>query len=390
MLHKIFIFLALFIVIPDIYIYKMFITRLDTSTIIRWCYFIPSLLLLIGLVYLAFVAKDTIMTEKSRLVGWFIFAYMLFMLPKLFFFASSIFDLPIKYIFKWHIMPFSYLGILLAVIWVGILIYGATWGKTKFDIRNVSYTSPHIPAGFQGYKIVQISDIHIGSWEGNEEALTKAVKLINEQHADLIVFTGDLVNHRADELTGFEKILSSIKARDGIYSILGNHDYGPYYHWESPRAQAENLVSLKQKEAEMGWKLLNNEHTILHCDNDSIALIGVENEGEPPFSQHGDLNKALDGVNTSFKLLLSHNPSHWKREVLPQTDIDLMLAGHTHGMQLAFGQHSLSSLIYPQWRGMYKEGNRSLYVNVGLGFIGMPFRYGAWPEITVITLNRPQ
>ena len=137
----------------------------------------------------------------------------------------------------------------------------------------------------------------------------------------------------------------------------------------------------------MGWKLLNNEHVILHQGNDSIALIGVENEGEPPFSQHGDLTKAMQGTEGMFQLLLSHNPTHWRREVLPQSPIDLMLAGHTHAMQMALGHHSPSSFVYPEWSGMYSEEGRNLYVNVGLGFVGLPFRFGAWPEITVITLN---
>lgn len=214
------------------------------------------------------------------------------------------------------------------------------------------------------------------------------VDLVNAQKPDLIVFTGDLVNNRAAELDGFEEILSQLHATDGVYSILGNHDYGPYYRWKSKREQVNNLNDLKKRQADMGWILLNNEHTLLHRGNDSIALIGVENEGEPPFSQHGDLPKAQAGTNGLFKLLLSHNPTHWRREVLPQSDIDLMLAGHTHAMQLAIGHHSPASWIYPEWGGMYMEDNRGLYVNVGMGFVGLPFRFGAWPEITVITLDK--
>ena len=214
------------------------------------------------------------------------------------------------------------------------------------------------------------------------------VDLVNAQKPDLIVFTGDLVNNRAAELDGFEEILSQLHATDGVYSILGNHDYGPYYRWKSKRDQVNNLNDLKKRQADMGWILLNNEHTLLHRGNDSIALIGVENEGEPPFSQHGDLTKAQAGTNGLFKLLLSHNPTHWRCEVLPQSDIDLMLAGHTHAMQLAIGHHSPASWIYPEWGGMYMEDNRGLYVNVGMGFVGLPFRFGAWPEITVITLDK--
>lgn len=246
----------------------------------------------------------------------------------------------------------------------------------------------HQPQAFDGYRIVQLSDLHIGSWQGNTPAIRKLVDLVNAQQPDLIVFTGDLVNHRAVELNDFQEILAGLKAGDGVYSILGNHDYGPYFHWKSKQDQDNNLIELKQRQAAMGWKLLNNEHTFLIQGNDSIALIGVENQGEPPFSQHGDLPKAKAGIEGMFKLLLSHNPTHWRREVLPESDIDLMLAGHTHAMQLQLGNYSPSVYIYPEWGGMYLEGTRGLYVNVGIGYVGLPFRFGAWPEITVLTLRR--
>lgn len=198
---------------------------------------------------------------------------------------------------------------MLAVINAGVILYGSLIGKTQFEVKEVAYYSSKLPPAFKGYRIVQLSDIHIGSWEGNARALQRMVDLVNAQHPDLIVFTGDLVNNQAKELDGFQQILSGLHAKDGVYSVLGNHDYGPYYKWESQRAQVENLADLKKREAEMGWKLLNNEHVILHQGNDSIALIGVENEGEPPFSQHGDLTKAMQGTEGMFQLLLSHNPT---------------------------------------------------------------------------------
>lgn len=387
MMQKIFLFLSLILIIPDIYIYKMFITRLTVSPLWRCLYFVPSLFLFIGLIYIAFFAGNHLADEKSRWIGWFIITYMLFSFPKLIFFVCSLLDFPLKFLLKWSSMPFSYLGMALGIACAGIVLFGAIRGKTKFDVKEVVFRSPDIPKSFNGYKIIQLSDIHIGSWTGNEKAMVKAVDIINKQDADLVVFTGDLINHRAVELNGFENILSRIKAKDGVYSILGNHDYGPYYQWDSKQAQANNLIELKERQARMGWKLLNNEHVFIRHGNDSIALIGVENEGEPPFSRHGDLKRAMKGTeNTTFKLLLSHNPTHWKREVL-STDIQLMLAGHTHAMQLAFGRHSPSSWVYPQWKGMYEQDGKYLYVNVGLGFVGIPFRFGAWPEITVITLQ---
>lgn len=387
MLQRIFIFLTLIVILPDIYIYQMFIARQMVHPALKVLYWAPTFFLLAGLIYLTFFTPEDFVSQHMRGIGWFAVVLFLFALPKLTFMLCSVIGLPFNYLLHWPKTPFVYAGLVLAVINAGVILYGSLIGKTQFEVKEVAYYSSKLPPAFKGYRIVQLSDIHIGSWEGNARALQRMVDLVNAQHPDLIVFTGDLVNNQAKELDGFQQILSGLHAKDGVYSVLGNHDYGPYYKWESQRAQVENLADLKKREAEMGWKLLNNEHVILHQGNDSIALIGVENEGEPPFSQHGDLTKAMQGTEGMFQLLLSHNPTHWRREVLPQSPIDLMLAGHTHAMQMALGHHSPSSFVYPEWSGMYSEEGRNLYVNIGLGFVGLPFRFGAWPEITVITLN---
>lgn len=388
MIQRILAILAAALIIPDIYIYRMYIIRLTSSIFLRTFYFVPSLLLFIGIIFLIFAVGGAFISEHSRWVGWFTLTYFLFALPKIIFMFCSLIGLPFKYTLQCPQTPFVYTGLFLAIGIIGIILYGSLIGKTRFEVKEVSYTSSKLPKAFDGYRIVQLSDIHIGSWEGNEKAMQNAVDKVNALHPDLIVFTGDLVNNRADELNGFQNILAKLKAKDGIYSILGNHDYGPYYHWKTKSDQVKSLLELEERQQEMGWKLLNNSHDILHKDNDSIALIGVENEGEPPFSQYGNLSKAMKGTDDMFQILLSHNPTHWRREVLPKSNIDLMLAGHTHAMQMAWGHHSPSSFVYPEWSGMYKEGNRNLYVNVGLGFVGIPFRFGAWPEITMITLKR--
>ena len=283
---------------------------------------------------------------------------------------------------KYEVMGISIWSILFNIL------YGTFAGITRFDTKEVEYRSANIPEGFDGYRIVQISDIHIGSWQGNPDPIKQLVDLVNGQKPDLIVFTGDLVNQQSHELDGFQEILSQLYAPDGVYSILGNHDYGSYYHWQSPKAEIANLDYLIRQQKAMGWKLLNNEHDILYHKGDSIALIGVENDGEPPFSQFADLPQAMQGTEGMFQILLSHNPTHWRREVLPRSDISLMLAGHTHAMQGILFGHSLAELIYPEWRGMYYEGKRALYVNIGIGYVGLPFRFGAWPEITVLKLVR--
>ncbi|MDD6892061.1 MAG: metallophosphoesterase, partial [Bacteroidales bacterium] len=200
-------------------------------------------------------------------------------------------------------------------------------------------------------------------------------------------FTGDLVNSRATELAPFLTALSQLQAPDGVYSVLGNHDYGTYARWSSPREQAANLDTLKRLERQLGWRLLLNEHHCLHRGSDSIVVAGVENSGRPPFPDRGDLRRALQGTNGRFRILLSHDPTHWRREVLPRTDVQLTLSGHTHDMQVSLFGFSVSRWIYPEHRGLYLEGGRALYVNIGLGYVLFPLRLGAWPEITVITLR---
>ena len=388
MIQRIMAILAVALIVPDIYIYKMFIVRLTDSLLWRCLYFVPSILLLTGLALLFFFGSSSFLEDRGHWMGWFAVVFFLFVLPKLLFMIISLLGLPFHVLLHWPKTPFTLVGIAVAALLAGIIVYGSAIGKTRFEVKEVDFHASNLPAAFNGYRIVQLSDIHIGSWRGNEEAMQEAVNRVNALEPDLIVFTGDLVNHKASELDGFQDILSQLKAKDGVYSILGNHDYGPYFRWKSKTDQAKNLRQLYERQTEMGWKMLNNSHVILHKGNDSIALIGVENEGEPPFSQHGDLVKAMQGTEGMFQLLLSHNPTHWRREVLSQSDIELMLAGHTHGMQMAWGNHSPSSFIYPEWKGMYKEGERGLYVNLGLGFVGLPFRFGAWPEITLLTLQQ--
>ncbi|WP_303010941.1 metallophosphoesterase [uncultured Bacteroides sp.] len=388
MLQRVFIFLLLLLILPDIFLYIRFIVRLTAKRWLRILYWIPTFSLITGLFYLVCFPDNAFSQHQAQAVGWFSIFFFLFAAPKLLIAFFTILGIPFHKWFRCPYTPFVCTGLTLAAFCVIIIIYGSFIGRTRFEVKEVTYTSDRLPQAFDGYRIVQLSDIHIGSWQGNTGAIRKLVNLVNAQHPDLIVFTGDLVNHKASELDGFQEILADLKANDGIYSILGNHDYGPYFRWKNKQDQDNNLTDLEQRQTAMGWKLLNNSHDFLIQGNDSIALIGVENEGEPPFSQHGDLPKAKAGTEGLFKILLSHNPTHWRREVLPESDIDLMLAGHTHAMQLQIGNYSPSVHIYPEWGGMYLEGTRGLYVNVGIGYVGLPFRFGAWPEITVLTLRR--
>lgn len=282
-------------------------------------------------------------------------------------------------------------GLAIAAIPFASFLYGITYGKYNYKVRKLSLTSPKLPKKFDGYRIVQISDIHAGSFDSIESVL-KGVEIINDQNPDLVVFTGDLVNDRADEIDAYIDVFRKIQSKDGIYSITGNHDYGDYYKWKTEDAKKENFNSLIEKHNELGFDLLMNENRKIQRGNSHVNIVGIENWGLPPFPQKGDLNKALNGVDDSFTILLSHDPSHWDAETIEhEKHIDLTLSGHTHGMQFGVEipgiKWSPVKYKYPKWAGLYEEAGQYLYVNRGFGFLGLPGRVGIWPEITVIDLK---
>ncbi|MCE3295762.1 MAG: metallophosphoesterase [Crocinitomicaceae bacterium] len=271
------------------------------------------------------------------------------------------------------------------------------WGLVKtaydFKVHRVRINSAKIPAAFQGLKIVQISDIHTGSLQGFRQ-LQKAVDLINSLKPDLIVFTGDLVNNQSNEAGPYIPILKQLQAPMGIYSVLGNHDYGDYNSWNSTEDKQRNMEEMYQIHRNLNWKLMLNEHVALEKDNEHIALIGIENwSANLNFKKYGKLDRAYQGAeNYPYKILLSHDPSHWSYEVKElYKDIDLTLSGHTHGFQFGVEipgfKWSPSQYIYPQWAGLYKKEDQLLYVNRGLGCLGYMGRIGIRPEITLIELG---
>jgi predicted MPP superfamily phosphohydrolase len=287
----------------------------------------------------------------------------------------------------------SWVGLGLGGGLFGTLLYGFS-NKYKYQVKKLTLAFNNLPASFNGFKIVHISDIHSGSFQ-NKAAVNKGVDLILQQKPDLILFTGDLVNDRAEEMTEYMDVFNRLKAPMGVYSSFGNHDYGDYVSWPSPQAKIENLESLKKVHADLGWRLLMNEHVLLDKSNEQIALLGIENWGaKGRFPKYGKMHEAYPGTeNIPFKILLSHDPSHWDAEIKTKyTDIDLMLAGHTHGMQFGlenpYFKWSPVKWMYKQWAGLYEDGKQKLYVNRGYGFIGYPGRVGILPEITVIELAR--
>lgn len=273
----------------------------------------------------------------------------------------------------------------------GTLLYGFN-NKYRYQVNKLRLSFANLPAAFKGLKIVHISDIHSGSFT-DRQAVEKGIEKIMEQKPDLILFTGDLVNDRATEMEEYKHVFNKLKAPLGVYSTLGNHDYGDYVHWESEQVKAANLESLKSVHGDMGWRLLMNEHVVLEKGGEQIALLGIENwSARGNFPKYGKMHEAHPGTEQiPFKILMSHDPSHWEAEVLDKyKDVDLMLAGHTHGMQFGLEipgfKWSPVQYMYKQWAGLYEAEKQKLYVNRGFGFIGYPGRVGIMPEITVLEL----
>lgn len=299
-----------------------------------------------------------------------------------------------------------YVGLPVGLICFATMWWGATGGRRMIDIVRVDAASPQLPEAFDGFRIAQISDLHVGTWGTDTTFISKLVDKVNAQHPDLIVFTGDLVNRDTRELVPFTRILSRLRAPYGVISIMGNHDYGDYSNWPSAKAKKANEELLRSTQCNMGWLMLDNAHITLRRGNDSIVIIGVENWGEPPFNGYGDLNMALSRTpqkthilaprGPEYKVLLSHNPEHWRQRVRHDSNVALTLSGHTHAMQFTVGsgRHRFSPSVwhYPTWGGLYATAEEPdsplLYVNIGAGEVGLPFRIGATPEITLITLTR--
>lgn len=410
------IFITVFILLVDLYSFKgikLVSNNIDSNIFKHVVYFVYWVVPVIMLTYLYYLRTlQPLEREPHIFKNFFMLAgfFVLFYFPKLIFIAFHLVE-DIIHVSKVLIAKLSgesevlkvnsngisrakflsQLGLVVAAIPFTSIIYGMAKGRFNFRLVNEKLLFKNLPEAFHGLKIVQISDIHIGSFLGHEDQVNRGIELINEQNPDLILFTGDLVNNFAEELDGWIPILSKLEAKYGKYSILGNHDYGDYFEWKNEVEKAQNLEKVKQAHKEMGFRLLLNETQHVVVKNQKIGLIGVENWGLPPFPQYGNLKIAMNGSSDlPFKILLSHDPSHWDAEVIDKTNIDITLSGHTHGMQFGveIGNIKWSPVKYkyPRWAGVYKEKDQYLYVNRGFGYIGFPGRVGMPPEITVLEL----
>jgi len=290
----------------------------------------------------------------------------------------------------------SQLGTVVAAIPFAGILHGLTFGKFRYTVRRETLYFPDLPEAFDGFTITQVSDIHSGSFHpvSDKASIEQAVTLINEQKSDLLLFTGDLVNNRTDEMEPWADVFSKLHAPAGKFSVLGNHDYGDYVPWPSQEEKQENMRRMYEMHERIGFKLMRNENGKIERNGQTLWLLGVENWGLGPFPKHGDINRALLNVpEDGFKVLLSHDPSYWDAIIHQmRTPVHLTLSGHTHGMQFGIEipgiKWSPIKYRYPRWAGLYEARERFLYVNRGFGFLGMPFRVGIWPEITVLTLKK--
>ncbi|MBW6497881.1 MAG: metallophosphoesterase [Bacteroidales bacterium] len=286
------------------------------------------------------------------------------------------------------------LGLIFAAYMFSVTLYGLSFGRYNFEVEEVEVWFDDLPESFDGYRLVQFSDAHLGSFS-REEAVAAGLGVIAGLQPDLVVFTGDMVNNEAREAEKFIPVFQQLKTIDGMFSVLGNHDMGDYRRWGTIDEKDSNIGRLVEVQTEMGFRMLLNEHVFVVRGNDSIMIAGIENWGLPPFAQYGDLEKAL-GENASFpfKILLSHDPSHWREQVIPDTDVNLTLSGHTHGMQFGISNRLINwspvQYKYTEWSGLYHEGNQKLYVNRGFGYLSFPGRVGMPPEITLIVLRKSE
>lgn len=381
---------AVISLLADWYIYRVLRKRFRSRIPARVQFWTAAacLALLITIAVMPFRSGDD---AVLRAVMWMLYTYITIYAGK---FVFIIFDLTGSLPRLWHGRPWralSWLGAFLGVFVFGAFWYGALVGRYQLQTNRVDIYSEQVPPAFDGFTIAQISDLHTGTYGNDTTFICNMVGEVNSLNPDLIVFTGDIVNRRSSELQPFVHALSRLEAPYGVYSVLGNHDYGDYSNWPDAGAKEANLQLLKDMQKDMGWRMLNNDYSPIALRGDTIMLIGVENVGDPPFHTYGSLEKAYPDVADSHaKILLSHNPAHWDNDIQgnPDKNIFLTMSGHTHAMQIEFANLSPAAFRYRHWAGLYRDGlSHRMYVNIGVGAVGFPARVGATPEITLFTLH---
>lgn len=376
----------------DWYIYAR-MRRVHLGRVWRVVYIIISAIVTLGLLYVAVAPKKGTGDAGLHMLMWTLYSYISVYVPKYIYALFALVQQALGRLFRRKLHGIGIAGVSVAGVLFVMMWWGALINRFNIDVNEVEVHIPDLPSQFDGYRIVQLSDIHAGTYGTDTTFLHDVVERVNALRPDVVLFTGDIVNRHSPELEPFTSTLGAIKAPDGVWSVMGNHDYGDYYRWPSPEAKQADIAHLHSLQESMGWRMLNNSHTVLRRgDSDSLVIIGVENIGDPPFTIYGNLGKAYPDVSDqAVKVLMSHNPMHWVDSIgeHPERNIALTLSGHTHAMQMEILGHSPAAFRYKTWGGLYHDSlGRKLYVNIGLGEVGFPARIGATPEITLITLRR--
>lgn len=385
MIARIFFLIILAAVLPDIYIYRRYLRhRFDLGLWQRLLWWLPGAAMIA--VTLVYAMIDNFAPDNLTWFNIYLFMLGLIVVPKVLFVMSSLMGRLLRRLFKLRRNWGNYIGLVLVLGQLYVLFTGSMTGTDRLAVKQVTIEFDDLPSAFDGYRIVQFSDIHLGSMR--TELMERAVVEINKQHADLIAFTGDIQNMRPQELTRFAPLLSRLRAKDGVYSVLGNHDYSQYMPKLDEAHKKANEMQTRNFQTSVGWNLLLNDNRIVRRSADSIVIAGEENDGRPPFPQKANLSKTLHGISAqSFVVMLQHDPSAWRRSILPKSKAQLTLSGHTHGGQASIFGLRPTELLGKEDAGLYREGNHALYVSTGLGGF-VPFRFHMDPEVVVITLKK--
>lgn len=389
MITRIAILLILMAVVPDLYIDRRFLRRIKgrRAMLRRLLWWLPTL----GMIAytMVFVFDRQFAPSDIKILNVYLFLVGLLITPKCLFALCSAIGWGVKKMIRRKANYGNIVGVVMVVLNWYVLFYGSFVGFDQITVREVTYESAELPESFDGYRIVQFSDAHVGTYIGGREHLLRAVvDTINAQSPDMVVFAGDLQNREPQEIRPFVDVLGGIKAKDGVFSVIGNHDYADYIE-ATPDIKEENEKETRELERKMGWRLLVNEHEVVRRGADSIVIAGLDNDGDgKKFPQRGDVRKALEGVSDrAFVVMAEHDPTCWRRKILPESRAQLTLSGHTHAMQFMIGNWSPASFVYKEWGGLFSEGARALIVSTGIGGF-IPFRFGVPGEIIVITMRR--
>lgn len=383
MIARISIIILLVTLLPDIYIYRRYVKRRLGNVWARIAWWLPTLLITVSTISVS-LTRD-FAPHNLTLFNTYLFITALVVLPKLTFVLCSLAGRLARRMLKLRRNWGNYVGLVLVLAELYILFHGTMVGTDRLNVRQVTIEFDDLPKAFDGYRIAQFTDVHLGSMK--DELMLRAVTAIDDMRPDLIVFTGDIQNMGPDELPRFAQTLKRLKAKDGVMSVLGNHDYSRYVNLP-PDEALRNERMTRDFETSVGWQLLLNDNRIVRRGSDSIVIAGGENDGRPPFPAKADLKKAMRGIHAkSFVVMLQHDPSAWRRHILPLTNAQLTLSGHTHGGQISLFGLRPTELVGKEDDGLYVEGKRKLFVSTGLGGF-VPFRFYMNPEVVEITLKK--